>query len=124
MAELVGDADEILAALAAELDENSVRKGFTRSEAVAIGDAIEERERERARERIAATHLNGRHADGTPAFGGDKKTPPTDDGAAGRVRDIVAARVGMSGSTYEKAKAVVNSGTRVAMHGAFSCASC
>jgi len=110
--------------LAAELDENSVRKGFTRSEAIAIGDAIEERERERARERIAATYLNGRHADGTPAFGGDKKTPPTDDGAAGRVRDIVAARVGMSGSTYEKAKAVVNSGTRVAMHGAFSCASC
>jgi hypothetical protein len=86
--------------LAAELDENAVRKGFTRSEAVAIGDAIKERERERARERMVAGH--------------NQYTEPCDEktqGDTGKVRDIVAARVGMSGSTYEKAKAVVNAAT-------------
>jgi hypothetical protein len=97
----VSDAKAI-AAKAPEL-VSRIRKGFTRSEAIAIGDAIKELERERARVRQAATL-----AKPGEQVGGDKKTPPTDDGEAGKVRDIVAARVGMSGSTYEKAKAVVN----------------
>jgi hypothetical protein len=56
---------------------------------VAIGRAIEERERERARARMTS--------------GDNQYTEPSDklSRGSGRTRDIVGAAVGMSGGTYE-----------------------
>lgn len=84
------------ALLLAERDENTIRKDFTPSEAVAIGGALEQYERERAKERKAS--------------GTNQHTKPSGklpEGSKGDTRDKVAAAVGMSGKTYEKAKAVV-----------------
>ena len=78
-------------ALQAESDENKCRKEFAPTEAVAIGAAIEEREREKAKVRmIAGVRPSGNLPEGN-----------------GQSRDKAAAAVGMSGRTYEKAKAVV-----------------
>lgn len=91
------DLDNVLSG---EWAENAERKAFTRSEAVAIGKALEERERARARERqsLAGT-LKGQASDQIP------------EASKGDVRDIVGARVGMAGSTYAKASVVVNAAT-------------
>jgi ParB-like chromosome segregation protein Spo0J len=86
--------DDALLLLQAERDENTCRKDFTPSEAVAIGKALEESERQAARERRARP--------GSPRSG---KLP--EQGTKGDTREKVAAAVGMSGKTYEKAKAVV-----------------
>jgi hypothetical protein len=59
---------------------------------VAIGGAVEERERELAKER------QGRRTDLVESF---------HDVESGKVRDKIAAPLGISGRTYEKAKAVV-----------------
>jgi N6-adenosine-specific RNA methylase IME4 len=75
-----------------EFAENACRKDFTPSELVAIGQEVERVERERARERKAH--------DGRPG-----KLPERQTGDA---RDKVAAQLGISGRTYEKAKAVVD----------------
>ena len=74
-----------------EFAENVHRKNFTPPELVAIGEAVERVERERARERKAH--------DGRPG-----KLPERQTGDA---RDKIAAQLGISGRTYEKAKAVV-----------------
>jgi ParB-like chromosome segregation protein Spo0J len=92
--------DDVLAALIAERDENTCRKDFTPSEAVAIGKAIEELEKPKAKERQKAKLKKG-------------STPPVveschDGESNGKTRDKVAAAVGMSGKTYEKAKVVVD----------------
>jgi ParB family chromosome partitioning protein len=59
---------------------------------VAIGKIIEEREREKAKERMVDAHSSENFSQlGT-----------------GRTRDIVGAALGMSGPTYEAAKTVVN----------------
>jgi N6-adenosine-specific RNA methylase IME4 len=79
------DLDDILRA---EADENTVRLDFAPSEAVAIASALRERETERAKERMTL----GKVATGSES---------------GKVRDRLAAAVGMSGRTYEKAAAVV-----------------
>lgn len=83
------DLEEIIRG---EIAENQMRKDFTPSEAVAIGKALEERERARAQERQQATHFGG---------AGNLPTPQ------GNTRDLVGAALGMSGRNYEKAKAVV-----------------
>jgi ParB family chromosome partitioning protein len=58
---------------------------------VAIGKIIEEREREKAKERMVDAHSSENFSQlGT-----------------GRTRDIVGAALGMSGPTYEAAKTVV-----------------
>lgn len=93
---VVIDLDEIVRG---EWAENAERKPFTPSEAVAIGRAIEERERIRARERQIASQANPGEQ-----VGAEKLAPPI---AEGRTRDIVGAALGMSGATYEAAKAVV-----------------
>lgn len=84
------ELDELLKA---EWVENTQRKDFTPSEAVAIGRALEERERERAKDRQRT--LNN-----------VETAPEKLSQATGRVRDRVGAAIGMSGMTYEKAKAV------------------
>ncbi|MCK6479426.1 MAG: ParB N-terminal domain-containing protein [Planctomycetes bacterium] len=82
--------------LVAERDENTTRKDFLPSEAVAVGRAVEEWERGRAKVR----RLSGlRRGAKTPRPG---KLPERGD-----TRDRVGAVVGLSGKTYEKARAVV-----------------
>jgi ParB family chromosome partitioning protein len=85
--------------LRAERDENTCRKDFTPSEAVAIGKALEELERKKAKER------QKKHGGTAPGRKGDTggNLPPV----KGKTRDKVAEVVGMSPRTYEKAKAVV-----------------
>ena len=85
-----------------EYAENTLRKDFTPSEAVAIKKALEPLERKTARERQKATQLSG----------GGKLPPPGNTGKKGKTRDIVAAGVGMSGKTLEHAEVVVDSGRK------------
>jgi ParB family chromosome partitioning protein len=96
--------DDALGLLKAERDENTCRKDFTPSEAVAIGRALEELEREQARARQRATRAARGRKVGA-AQGGGKLPPPS--GGRGKTRDRVAEAVGMSGRTYEKARKVV-----------------
>ena len=94
------DPDDLLGA---EHDENVLRKGFLPSEAVAIARALETRERERAKER----QLEGlKHDKEAPRSG---KFPGR---SMGQTRDRLAACVGMSGRTLEKAIAVVEAAER------------
>jgi len=90
------DLKDAAALLRAEHDENTCRKDFTPTEAVAIGEALEEMERPKAQARLTA--------------GVNQHTEPSGklpEGSRGDTRDKVAAAVGMSGKTYEKAKQVV-----------------
>lgn len=73
----------------AERDENTCRKAMTPSELVAIGMALEELERPKARARMAD---GGR---------GVRPNIPSD------TREIVGKALGISGPTYQRAKAVV-----------------
>jgi ParB family chromosome partitioning protein len=92
-----------------EHDENACRKDFTPSEKVAIGQALEELERPKAAKRKAAGRDRHRkHCKKPVAPGsGNLPEPETLPEDKGQTRDKVAAAVGMSGKTYEKAKAVV-----------------
>jgi hypothetical protein len=75
----------------AERDENTCRKEFTRAEAVEMGRRLEVLEKPAAHARMMADKPSGNLPEGPP----------------GQTRDKVAEAVGMSGKTYEKAKAVV-----------------
>lgn len=86
--------------LVAERDENTVRKDFSPSEAVAIGKTIEEREREKAKERQAKA--GPKEGKGAKRSASEKFTEPIGESA-----DKAAAAVGMSRPTYTKAKEVV-----------------
>jgi ParB-like chromosome segregation protein Spo0J len=101
--------DDPVAALIAERDENTCRKDFLPSEAVALGKAIEKMEREAARKRQHTSRTRKGQKVGTAQGGG--KSPPRSS-AKGKTRDKVAEAVGMSGRTYEKAKAVVEAAER------------
>jgi N6-adenosine-specific RNA methylase IME4 len=101
--------------LKAERDENTCRKDFTPSEAVAMGKSIEDVERAAAAERQKeAGRQQGAH--GKEGGRGKKKTPSPKkgEGVSGgppphkrRTSAKVGAAVGMSGTNYEKAKKVV-----------------
>jgi ParB-like nuclease domain len=95
---IVSGLEDALQRLQAERDENECRKKFTPSEAVALGRAIEALERPKAKQRQC--QLGGR-----PRKNGGKL--PLVSGK-GKTRDRVAAVVGMSGRTYDKAKTVVD----------------
>ncbi len=71
-----------------ELAENTHRKDFTPSEMVAIAATVEQYERDHARKRMTL---------GKIATGSER----------GKTRDKIAAPLGISGKTLEKAKAVV-----------------
>ena len=77
----------------AERDENTCRKPFSVSEAVAIGESIESLMQKQAKQR-----------QGRPDAPRSGKLPEHRNGSA---RDLTAAVVNMSGKTYEKAKKVV-----------------
>jgi ParB family chromosome partitioning protein len=112
---VVTGLDDALARLHAEQDENTCREPFTPSEAVALGEAIEDLERQRAAERRRASQAKpGQKVGAAPAKqAGQSAEPPQGAGKLpapsekGDTRDRVAAAVGMSGRTYEKGKAVV-----------------
>jgi ParB family chromosome partitioning protein len=97
---VVAGLEEAELALLAERDENTCREDFTPSEAVALGKALEALEKARAKERQ-------KHHGGT-APGKKKNTGGNlPQVTGGKTRDKVAEVVGLSGRTYEKAKAVV-----------------
>lgn len=105
------DLDDLLAA---ERDENTVRKDFTPTEAVAIGLAIEQHERPKARERAYAGALRGakiaaarRSGKPDPDIQDIQPSEKFTEGWTGNVRDIASEAVGMSGPTYARAKRVV-----------------
>jgi len=88
--------------LRAERDENTERKDFLRSEAVAMAERLEPLEKKAAKER----QVSGlKHGDESRS----EKTPERDRGCAG---DKVAAAVGMARPTLTKAKAVVEAARR------------
>ena len=92
--------DDALKLLQAERDENTCRKDLLPSEAVALGKEIEKLEKPEAAKRKAATQAkNGK-------VGQVKLSSPE----KGQTRDKVANAVGMSGGTYDKAKAAVEAG--------------
>jgi ParB family chromosome partitioning protein len=92
---VVDGLDDAVAALRAERDENLCRKDFSPSEAVAIGKALEDLERAEAKKRQQEGGRAGGKASG--------KLP---EASKGEARDKVAASVGMSPRTYDKAKDV------------------
>jgi hypothetical protein len=81
---------DIDAVVRGEFAANVCRKPFTPSELVAITKAVEERERELARERMTLGKVS--------------------TGSAGKTRDKVAAPFGISGRTLEKMQDVVAAG--------------
>lgn len=83
------DLGDAVAALRAERDENTCRKDFTPSEAVALGLRLEELERPKAKERMSE---GGK---------GAQVAQPS------RVTETVAPAVGMKPRSYEKARQVV-----------------
>jgi len=87
--------------LAAEIDENEQRKAYTISEWIAIGEAREDRDREKAAQRQSQA---GGRGNAKKKNGSVKVTEPLDVGDS---RDITARAAGMSWPTYQKAKAVV-----------------
>lgn len=96
------DLDAAVARLQAERDENTERKQMTPEERVELGLALEELERPKAQERQAKAGRE--HGSGIAS-----------DLAAGsylpaerrETREVVAEAIGMGGTTYNKAKAVV-----------------
>jgi hypothetical protein len=95
--------------LLAERDENTERKAFAPTEAVAIGRAIEQRLRPVAEQRMKS----GTTADGKAGGRGRKKDlKPCANfaqgfGDLGKTTEKAALVAGMSRATYEKARAVV-----------------
>jgi hypothetical protein len=86
-------------ALRAERDENVERKAFVPSELVSITRQLEPLERAEARLRL-------KHG-GRPKQGQKKSSGKLPDHFTGNTRDKLAAVVGVSGRTLEKARAVV-----------------
>lgn len=106
------DLDSAISRLTAERDENTERKDMTIIEKVKLGRALETLERPKALARQAAKPK--------PSKTGDVSSGPrigTDQTPAQRVRDrqaretraSVGHAVGLSGSSYERAKTIVNS---------------
>lgn len=91
------DLRDATALLIAERDENTCRQSMTPSELATLGLALEELERPRAA---------ARRADGASARDGRPSENFT-EGPTGNTRDIVASALGVSGPTYDRAKAVV-----------------
>lgn len=113
-AHVVKDIDDARKRLLAERDVNVCRKPFTPSEAAAIGMALEALQKPKAEERKkAGTDTSGtaggrgrKKPSGKLPEGLDTQKSPENSGNQQDTRDKVAEAIGMSGRTYEKAKAV------------------
>jgi len=90
--------------LMAERDENTCRKDFTPSEAVAIAKTLEQLEKPKAAQRQEASRAKQGEKVGT-AQGGGNLPPRSED--RGKTRDKIAAAVGTSASNLRKIKEVV-----------------
>lgn len=99
----VRQINDAVMALKAERDENTCRKDFAPSEAVALGLALEELERPKAEERRASTHLAGKNPDGSPSV----RANGQDRSDRANTRDVVAPAVGLAPRTYARARNVV-----------------
>lgn len=96
----VSSLDQAVSALVAERDENTCRENLTPLEQVELGRKLEELEWPDARKR-QATSTGGRNPKLKPASGN------LPEAANGETREKVGEAVGMSGVTYQRAKAVV-----------------
>jgi N6-adenosine-specific RNA methylase IME4/ParB-like chromosome segregation protein Spo0J len=95
------DINDVVERALAERDENTCRKDFAPTERVSLGSTINALMRKAAKER-QKTH-------GNTAPGRAKNTPgKLPEVITGDTRDKIGAAVGLSGRTYEKAKAVVD----------------
>lgn len=94
---IVGNLEDAILALAAERDENTCRKPWTASELAEMGRRLEELERPKAEERKRAVQFGSEDGEG------NFPSP-----SAGQTRDIVGEALGVSGKTYEKAKAIAD----------------
>jgi hypothetical protein len=92
--------DDAVSRLVAERDENTCRKDMSPSELVSLGKALEELERPKARER------QGARSDLTSCSAEQQLANPKRS-SAGYTNTIVAGALGMSGTTYGRAKHVV-----------------
>jgi N6-adenosine-specific RNA methylase IME4/ParB-like chromosome segregation protein Spo0J len=94
--------DDALSLLTAERDENTCRKDFAPSEFVAVGEALEDIERPKAKER-----------QGRP---GKERSAKFAEHEKSETRQKVASALGISHTTYEKAKAVVEAAKSDSKH--------
>jgi ParB family chromosome partitioning protein len=93
-ATIVTNLSDVQRALEAEGQENSCRMPLNPCEAVELGRRFEALEREPADQRMKKNR-------------GRQPSDKLPEGSRGRVREIVGRMVGLSGSTYEHAKAVM-----------------
>ena len=93
-AHIAENMNDIYTCMKAERDENVCREDFAPSEAVAMGRDIEEEERIEAKKR-QGTRTDLEHSGNLPEC------------SRGDTRDKVGEAVGLSGSTYEAAKSIV-----------------
>ena len=100
-ANIVDNLEDGMDLLKAQRDENSVRKDFLPSEAVALAQAFQEEEKKAAAQRAQ----EGRKRGGLIRQGSLVETCHEPDW--GKTRDRLASICGMSGRTLEKAKAVM-----------------
>ncbi len=108
---VVDSLEDALTLLLAERDENTERKDFTPSEAVAMSERLEPLERKAAKERQRLGQEKGRATQhGKPV--GEKFSPTT----KAKTADQVASAVGMSRPTLAKAKAVLDAARRDPEH--------
>lgn len=111
---VVDGLDGALRHLQAERDENTERLPFKPSEAVALGRQLERlelaaaRHRQREGGRRGGTTAGRGRPKGQDGNGDRVRKSFPDPVAEGRVRDRVGVALGMSGITYQRAKAVVD----------------
>jgi ParB family chromosome partitioning protein len=100
--------DDARSLLRAEHDENTCRKDFTPSEAVAIAEALSALEKEAAKERQRATRAKKGEKIGSqkPASQGGENSPLPSQ-KRDKSRDRIAAAVGRSAPTLKKAAEIV-----------------
>jgi ParB/RepB/Spo0J family partition protein len=90
--------------VSAERDENSIRKDFTPTEAVAIGRLIEEQHRAKiAAQKSAMCRQNVAHRAGRATTGLNHQVVAP----LGNTRDVASRAVGLDPQKYERAKKVV-----------------
>jgi len=101
-ARIIDTFDDAVAHLRMERDENVERKAMTPSELVALGRTLEVLERAKAVARRT-------QAAGAPRGEKVSSVQPTgrDESAGRETRDVVGAALGISGTTYMRAKKVV-----------------
>lgn len=96
------DLRDASALLIAERDENTCRQNMTPTELAALGLALEELERPDARRRQSEGGRIGGKGGKQASENFTEASGPT-----GNTRDIVASALGVSGPTYDRAKAVL-----------------